>query len=91
MLIEIDLLVKGVELAGRAANRKGSASFMNSTRTPQAGADVRRYGAERTALAYGTRQEMDKFLFVEGLTSVINPSKADVTTIIGSHRRRWRR
>jgi len=91
MKVEIDLLIKGVELAARAANRKGHNSFMNSTRTPAAGADVRRYGAERTAMAYGTRQGMDKFLFIEGLTSVVNPSEADIATIIGSHRRRWRR
>ena len=91
MRVEIALLLKGVELAARAANRKGSASFMNSTRTPQAGADVRRYGAERTAMAYGTRREMDKFLFVEGLTAVVNPSKADIAEVIGNRRRRWRR
>lgn len=91
MRIEVQLLVKGVELAARAANRRGPAGFMNSTRTPQAGADVRRYGAERTALAYGTRQEMDRFLFVESLTAVVNPSADDISTIIGSHRRRWRR
>ena len=90
-MIDIDLLVKGVEVAARVVNERGSASFISSVQTPQAGADVRRYGVERAALSYGLRQNMDPFLFTESLSAVVSPTKDDISLIIGKRRRRFRR
>jgi hypothetical protein len=89
-MIDANLMLKGVLTAVKIANRRGVSHFKSSTQTPSAGADVRRYGVDKTAMAYGLRQEMDKFLFAESLTAVVEPTPEDVTTIIGSHRRRWK-
>ena len=89
-MVSADLMIKGVLMAVKIANGRGVESFKSSIQTPSAGADVRRYGVDKTAMAYGLRQGMDKFLFAESLTAVVNPTKEDITTIIGSHRRRWK-
>ena len=88
-------VVKGVEEVGRL----GPSAFLDSTRTPRAGADVRSYGAIRSATAYGTRQTVvDPLLFTENLMRFIpadeattKPSCAQVQGVVGLHRRRWRR
>jgi hypothetical protein len=89
-----DLLIYGVTRCATRANNKGSAAFLASTQTPQAGADMRRYGVDVTAQAYGLRQEMDKYLFIEGLTSVVSsgsPTGDQISNVVGVHRRRWKR
>lgn len=94
MRVVTSLLVFGVKVAAKRANARGSESFMDSIKSAQAGADVRRYGAEKAALAYGARQEMDRWLFVESLSSIVaeggKPSSDQIANVIGSHRRRWR-
>lgn len=90
MGINADLILKGVLTAVKIANKRGPEGFKSSVQTPSAGADVRRYGVEKAAMAYGLRQGMDKFLFTESLTAVVDPTKEDISTIIGSHRRRWK-
>ena len=88
------MVIKGAEEVGRL----GPSAFLDSTRTPRAGADVRSYGAYRTAVAYGIRQTMvDPLLFTENLVRFIpedganGPSAAQIGSVIGAHRRKWRR
>ena len=92
-MININLLLFAVDTAAAKVNRRGHAAFRDSVRTPQAGADVRRYGLENAAEAYGLRQEMDRWLFTESLVSVVSkdgkPSNDQIQNVIGEHRRRW--
>lgn len=95
MRVVVPLLMFAIERCAESANRKSPSAFLHGLQSPAAGADVRRYGAEKAAMAYGLRQETDRFLFIEGLTSVISesprPSRDQIAEVIGSHRRRWRK
>ena len=88
------MVVKGAQEVGRL----GPSAFLDSTRTPRAGADVRSYGAYRSAVAYGMRQTVvDPLLFTENLVRFIpedganGPSAAQIQGVVGVHRRKWRR
>ena len=97
MKLFTDLLCYAVVKGAEEVGRRGSEAFLNSTRTPKAGADVRSYGAHRTAVAYGVRQTVvDPLLFTECLVRFVPdsspaPSSVQVRGVIGTHRRRWRR
>ena len=87
-------IMKGAEEVGRL----GPSAFLDSTRTPRAGADVRSYGATRSAVAYGTRQTViDPLLFTENLMRFIpvdgatKPTAQQIRTVVGHNRRRWKR
>jgi hypothetical protein len=98
MMIFVDLLLHAVEKNSLTVSRLGPSAFLDSTRTPKAGADVREYGALRSATAYGLRQNVvDTLLFTENLVAFIpedgktKPSNLQVAKVVGSHRRRWKR
>ncbi len=98
MMIFVDLLLHVVEKKTQVVSRLGPSAFLDSTRTPKAGADVREFGAIRAATAYGIRQNVvDSLLFTENLASFIPidgasyPTKSQMGRAVGVHRRRWKR
>jgi len=90
----IDLLVFGVRAAARVANARPTAQFASSLQTPEAGAMIREHGVDKAARIYALRQGMDPWLFPESLGAVIGtnkPTTAQIATVVGPHRRRWKR
>lgn len=87
----VDLLLFGVRVAARTANARPTSQFASSLQTPEAGALIREHGVDKAARIYALRQSMDPWLFPESLGAVIGakPTAAQITTVIGPHRRRW--
>ena len=93
-----DLLCFAIYKGAEEVGRLGPSAFLDSTRTPRAGADVRAYGAMRSATAYGTRQTViDPLLFTENLMRFIpvdgatKPTSQQIRAVVGHNRRRWKR
>ena len=96
MNIFADLLCYAVTKGGLEVGRLGPSAFLDSTRTPRAGADVRKFGAVRSASAYGLRQNViDPLLFTENLMNFVpyedrkTPTHAQIQSVVGKHRRKW--
>ena len=97
MDIFIDLLTHCVKAQSRKVSKQ-SESFLASTRTPRAGADVRVFGVERTAYAYQVRRKViDPLLFTSNLVNFVpsdgasKPTPDQIRQAIGGHRHKWKR